>query len=194
MLPRMDSNHRCLGVGQKSSPLDHGINIKVDSSGIAPESSVCRTDVFLLDHEPELLIVAKRKPWDSNPQAGCTRRLFSIRSFYRGLCLHPPYRTAAGLASGRMTSVVKLRELESNQRLRVQSPASLPAATIPQWISVEGHNSPGKVRELRGQESNLRTRGSKPRISTSRNYPASWRGTGGTRTHARVLNKHLLCR
>ena len=25
----------------------------MDSSGIAPESSVCRTDVFLLDHEPE---------------------------------------------------------------------------------------------------------------------------------------------
>jgi hypothetical protein len=25
----------------------------VDSSGIAPESSVCRTDVFLLDHEPQ---------------------------------------------------------------------------------------------------------------------------------------------
>jgi hypothetical protein len=24
----MDSNHRCLGVGQKSSPLDHGINRK----------------------------------------------------------------------------------------------------------------------------------------------------------------------
>lgn len=74
--------------------------------------------------------------------------------------------------------------------LRVQSPASLPAATIPQWMSVEGHNSHGKVRELRGQESNLRTRGSKPRISTSRNYPAMGRGTGGTRTHARVLNKH----
>jgi hypothetical protein len=29
-----------------------------------------------------------------------------------------------------------------------------------------------QVRKLRGQESNLRTRGSKPRISTSRNYPA----------------------
>ena len=107
---------------------------------------------------------------------------------------HPPPVFKTGSSSGRMTSVVKLRELESNQRHRVQSPASLPAATIPQWMSVEGHVSCGEVHQLRGQESNLRTRGSKPRISTSRNYPAMRRGTGGTRTHARVLNKHLLCR
>lgn len=46
---------------------------------------------------------------------------------------------------------------------------------------------------LRGQESNLRTHGSKPWISANRNYPAR-RGTGGTRTLALVLNRHPLCR
>lgn len=85
--------------------------------------------------------------------------VFKQRSTTAALRLHPPYRSAAGFAYGRMTSVVKLRELESNQRLRGQSPASLPAATIPQWMSVEGHNSHGKVRELRGQDLNLRSRG-----------------------------------
>ena len=73
----MDSNHRRPDVNRESSPLDHGIKSKVDSSGIAPESSVCRTDVFLLDHEPELFISTERKPWDSNPQASLARRLFS---------------------------------------------------------------------------------------------------------------------
>ena len=42
-----------------------------------------------------------------------------------------------------------------------------------------GHVPIAKVREMRGQESNLRTRGSKPRISTSRNYPAIGEGRVG---------------
>src|SRR5712692_7131809 len=33
----MDSNHRCLDVGQESSPLDHGIK-KVAEVGIEPQS------------------------------------------------------------------------------------------------------------------------------------------------------------
>lgn len=44
---------------------------------------------------------------------------------------------------------------------------------------VFGHASLVKVRELRGQESNLRTRGSKPRIFTSRNYPTVGEGRVG---------------
>ena len=37
--------------------------------------------------------------------------------------------------------------------------------------------------------------GSRPGITTSSDYPASfYRGTGGTRTRALVLNRHLLCR
>ena len=52
--------------------------------------------------------------------------------------LHPPPVFKTGSSSSRMTSViVQLRELESNQRLRVQSPASLPAATTPQWLCVK---------------------------------------------------------
>ena len=150
----MDSNHRCLGVGQKSLPLDHGI--EVDSPGLAPGSSVCRTDVFLLDHEPEMFVVTERKPWDSNPQASFTRCLFSSR-FH----LPRPGPSSSligrrpGLASGRMTSVLKMRELESNQRLRVQSPASLPTATIPQIGCVEGQWRCPSGSQLRGQESNL---------------------------------------
>ena len=52
--------------------------------------------------------------------------------------MFPPPVFKTGSSSSRMTSVIfKLRELESNQRLRVQSPASLPAATIPQYLFVE---------------------------------------------------------
>ncbi len=189
----MDSNHRCLGVGQKSSPLDHGINRKVDSSGIAPP--VFRFLLTGLGLQDRCLPVGPRV------RVTCRRQAEAV-GLEPTSGLHPPPVFKTGSSSGRMTSVVKLRELESN---RAPSPwlgpsgfraqhRSLPAATIPQWMSVEGHNSDGKVRELRGQESNLRTRGSKPRISTNRDYPASSRGTGGTRTHARVLNKHLLCR
>lgn len=60
-----------------------------------------------------------------------------------------------------------------------------------------------KVRQLRGQESNLRTRDSKSRISTSRNYPAwgecpagiepacpAWKaGTSAARPRARVVTQ-----
>ena len=48
--------------------------------------------------------------------------------------------------------------------------------------------------ELRGQESNLRTRGSKPRISTDRNYPASERVSCGSRTRLARLEAWSLCR
>ena len=40
---------------------------KVDSPGVAPRFPTCDAGVFLLDDEP-MLFVAKRKPWDSNPQ------------------------------------------------------------------------------------------------------------------------------
>jgi hypothetical protein len=48
----MDSNHRFLVVSQESLPLDHGISLKVDSPGLAPESMACDASIFLLDHEP----------------------------------------------------------------------------------------------------------------------------------------------
>ena len=52
---RVDSNHRSSSCKEAAfaTGLQDRIKSKMDSSGIAPESSVCRTDVFLLDHEPE---------------------------------------------------------------------------------------------------------------------------------------------
>jgi hypothetical protein len=134
----MDSNHRCLGVGQESSPLDHGTERRVEvveeskgskrrmpARGFRPFQSlrlfdpfdtstlfewthreshppclnwkgpVCRSGVFLLDHEPisaEAVGLEPTIPMSSGP---------------------PVFKT--GSSSGRMTSV-KLRELESNQR------------------------------------------------------------------------------
>ncbi len=44
--------------------------------------------------------------------------------------------------------------------------------TISPLFKTSKHISAPRHFKLRGQESNLRTRGSKPRISTSRNYPA----------------------
>ena len=138
----VDSNHRSSSCKEAAfaAGLQDRIKLKMDTSGIAPPvfhntlpGSVCRTDVYLLDHEPEYSSPASgsrgTRTHKRDLLAACFQAVFS----YRSPCLNPPYRSAAGLASSRMTSViVKQRELESNQRLRVQSPASLPAATIPQ--------------------------------------------------------------
>ena len=94
----MDSNHRRPDVSRESSPLDYGIKSKVDSSGIAPESSVCRTDVFLLDHEPDHSLPAEAVGLEPTSE------------------MFPPPVFKTGSSSGRMTSVIfKLRELESNR-------------------------------------------------------------------------------
>jgi hypothetical protein len=66
--------------------------------------------------------------------------------------MFPPPVFKTGSSSGRMTSVIcKLRELESNQRLRVQSPASLPAATIPQWYASNDTSSSEKFTNCGGR-------------------------------------------
>ena len=81
----------------------------MDSSGIAPESSVCRTDVFLLDHEPARLVRYSAEAEGLEPSS----ELYSP----------PVFKT--GSSSGRMTSVLfKLRELESDQPLDVQRVAT----------------------------------------------------------------------
>ncbi len=77
----MESNHRFLDVNQASSPLDHGTMlfrcvVSVDSPGIAPGSSACGADVFLLDDKP---ILSERKPRDSNSQATCAATCFQDR-------------------------------------------------------------------------------------------------------------------
>ena len=71
---RMESNHRFLDVTQVSLPLDHGTALSVDPPGVAPESPVCGTGVFLLDDEPISLpevhasdLPARHAPKDLNP-------------------------------------------------------------------------------------------------------------------------------
>ena len=66
----------------------------------------------------------------------------------------------------------------------VQSRLSVPAQPPPHHLSVK----------LREQESNLRTRRSKQRISTNRNYSASCKVPCGNRTRLSSLEGWHLCR
>ena len=101
---RMESNHRFLGVGQVSLPLDHGtVFVQVESPGVAPGSPACGAGVFLLDHDPD-----RAEAVGLEPTSG----------------IWPPPVFKTGSSSGRMTSVVKLRGLESNQHEDVQSVSS----------------------------------------------------------------------
>ena len=78
---------------------------KVDPPGIAPGSPACDTGIFLLDDEPILV---------SGSRGTRTHKRF-----------HTPAVFKTVSSSGRMTSVYKLRELESNQR----PPGSEPGVT-----------------------------------------------------------------
>src|SRR4051794_6281730 len=60
----------------------------MDSLGIAPRSSACGADVFLLDHDP-----SRRKPWDSNPQVA-----LATNCFQDSVLIRPDdFRLAAGV-------------------------------------------------------------------------------------------------
>ncbi len=206
----MDSNHRCLGVGQKSSPLDHGINLKVDSSGIAPESSVCRTDVFLLDHEPDCDRHAEAVGLE--PTSGSARRLFSSRSCYRGSpssflsvggepCFQPDdFRDqTAGVGieptpPGSEPSVTASSNYPA-RRSRVQSLESRARAEVRIRFFSGSRLSTLRSRLNCGDRNRTCASGVKAQHRGQQRLPRNnSRGTGGTRTHARVLNKHLLCR
>ena len=119
----MDSNHRCPGVGQESSPLDHGTvngrmrdetgrikGCQVDSPGIAPESPVCRTGVFLLDHEPENI-----SDFGFSISDCTTARLRRLKSEIQN-----------------PRSEIRCGGWNRTNALLVQSQALLPAATTPQ--------------------------------------------------------------
>ena len=127
----MDSNHRCLGVGQKSSPLDHGINRKWTHRESHPNPRFAGPMSSCWTMSPSCFSSPSGSRGTRTHKRDAPAACFQP-DLATAVRLHPRYRSAANLASGRMTSVVKLRELESNQRLRGQSPASLPAATIPQ--------------------------------------------------------------
>ncbi len=67
----MELNHRFLGVGQVSWPLDHGtVIMSVESLGIAPRSPACGAGVVLLDHDPEAEAVGL-EPTSSPLAAAC---------------------------------------------------------------------------------------------------------------------------
>ena len=183
----------------------------MDSPGLAPGSPACDASVFLLDDEPFLSpkvhasdLAARHAPKDLNPdQLGwnqsCyryTRDTHSIVSGSRETRTHksrsrpPVFKT--GSSSGRMASV-SCGSWNRTNGLLVQSQASLPTATTPHRSLFSRHMFLRAVHKLRGQDSNLRTRGSKPRISADRNYPAS-RVPCGSRTHLAGLEARCLCR
>lgn len=101
--------------------------------------------------------------------ATCFQAVFN----YRGPNLFPPYRSAAGPCF-QPDDFLKLRRSELNLRHDGSEP---PARTSTGPTAVV-------LNQLRGQDSNLRTRDSKSRISTSRNYPAEFKATAD-RLHPR---------
>ena len=71
---RMESNHRFLGVGQVSWPLDHGT---VVSQWSHRESHPDLQHAELASSCWTMTPCTQRKPWDSNPQTVLNRHLFS---------------------------------------------------------------------------------------------------------------------
>lgn len=218
--PRRDSNPQSLGLSffpkRRSEPLSQlayrGVQSSVIPDGLEPLLSGCRPEVVAAGPRDQSKVdssgIAPRIQFDGARFAGPMSSCWTMSPTMvdgRGLMVrediscHQPltisHRPNCGSwnrtnASGfraqhRYQQRQSRKEVES-QGSRVQSQRRGSRLRLI-WLLTLG--SP-LLTHLRGQESNLRTRGSKPRISTSRNYPASCRGTGGTRTHARVLNKH----
>ena len=93
----MDSNHRCLGVGQESLPLDHGIFFvlnafqELDGSRWSPRSLVMRSAAEAVGLEPT--IRARRTPvFETGPSSG---RMTS--SFLKALAISSPQVAGAGI-------------------------------------------------------------------------------------------------
>ncbi len=148
----MDSNHRCLGVGQESSPLDHGTVFlqKVDLSGVAPESPVCRTGVFLLDHKPLSAEAVGLEP---------TIRLWRTTCFQNRLLIRPDdfQNSSCGMrvrfSQATFLRTEKLRGLESNQRPPGSEPGVAYQQQPPRSVSIPD----SRIAERFGEEdSNLR--------------------------------------
>jgi hypothetical protein len=95
----------------------------------------------------------RRKPWDSNPQAVVTAARFQDGSLIRPVGFRRRGVPGAGIEPA--ASAFRVRRHYQQQLPRIVS------ATVTRRI----------VSEIGGQESNLRTPGSRPGISASRNYP-----------------------
>jgi hypothetical protein len=100
--PEQESNLQTLGF-KPSRSADWRIRARVVPDGLEPPLPGCRPGV--VPAGPRDCGISERKPWDSNPQS---RHIGT-----------PVFET--GSSSGRMTSVFKLRGLESNQHQDVQS-------------------------------------------------------------------------
>jgi hypothetical protein len=152
----------------------------VDLSGIAPESPACKAGVFLLDDKP-------------------IARAEAVRLELTSDCSPPPV-FGTGSSSGRMTSVdlqvkvpgVGIEPTTSWFRAKRRYQQQLPRIT-----QCPRHSRQQQVRDkFRGQESNLRTPGSKPGITTSSDDPGmlSPRVPCGNRTCLASLEGWHLCR
>lgn len=64
----MDSNHRCLGVGQKSSPLDHGIS-GAEAVGLEPTTELTSAPAFEAGSSSGRMTSIKLRWQDSNLHA-----------------------------------------------------------------------------------------------------------------------------
>jgi hypothetical protein len=95
---------------------------------------------------------------DSNPQVAMATTCFQAVSSYRGRPCSSLIGRRASLASGRMTSVCKLRELESNQRPPGSEPGVTTNSNCPASFNVNDARAFAQVApKLRGQESNLQS-------------------------------------
>lgn len=150
----------------------------MDSSGIAPEFSVCRTDVFLLDHEPDCSSPSSgsrgTRTHKRDVPAACFQDRFLIRpDDFRnfqvaGVGIEPtPPGSEPGIATSSDYPAMVVRQM-TRPRLRSSRIAG---------AGIEPANSWFKATDFYQQK-----------------LPRNVKGTGGTRTHARVLNKHLHCR
>ena len=138
----MELNHRSLFVGQESLPLDHGT---VHSSGLTGN----RTDFKLAELVSSCWTMSPfmRKPWDSNPQVA-----FATDCFQDSVLIRPgDFRSSCG--SWNRTNITTFRASDPTVRrsrncsfssggrnrtygLLIQSQASLPTATTPEWVCI----------------------------------------------------------
>ena len=154
----MDSNHRSPGCEPDvvaAGPRDQFVSPAVDPSGVAPESPVCRTGVFLLDHEPEWGMTNDEARMTNGVAGACSFRHsdFVIRhSAVAGAGIEPaPPGSEPGVAasSNHPASPVSSEDTRFDPKfadcggrnrtcgLVVQSHGFLPAETTPQNWSVD---------------------------------------------------------
>ena len=151
----------------------------MDSSGIAPESSVCRTDVFLLDHEPECSSPASGSRGTRTRKRDGPAACFQSAFNYRGFSLHPRYRSAVSLASRRMTSVnnaagVGIEPTPPGSEPSIATSSDYPAMTVSRMTRRRLRSS-----RIAGAGIEPAPPGSKPSIAANSDYPAMQEGRVG---------------